>query len=619
MLAVPDRVCRQMILVCVAWAAMLLLSPAAFAQEKPAPAAAASSQPAAIPAGRQASKVAIITIHDEIDEKGVMAHSVKRRIDQAAAAGYDAIVFDIDCPGGEVAGVLDICNYIKSAPITNTIAWVHPTAYSGAAVIALACREIVVDAPCSFGDAMPITIGQDRFGRMGTKALDAEAFRKYMGPLVAEVVESARRYNSTFGGYLRDEYLLESIVANDVELWWVRNKETGVRMAVDKEEFEMLFPGESTGGPARLGHGGTAPIGPAVEHGAGAGANFPTGSNKLAGVAGAVEKRIEQQSGLKTDRPRVAAADAGKWELLGKISDGSMAATFKADDMLYYGLCANDTQVVNGKTMVAPIHTDQDVATFLGARSVRRADMNWSEYMVDFLTNTIVRGILIVIFLVALFIEMTHPGAIVPGLCALVALVVLLAPPLLIGMAAWWEVLAILGGLVLLALEAFVIPGFGVAGVLGLILLFAGLVGTFVPSGGGFGSPQGQSDMLQSDMLWGATTVLLAGATAALGMWSIAKHFGSLPVLGRLVLKDPNVDEESEAILAAMDPDEGAEVRVGEIGTALTPLRPAGRVDMGDRVVDAISEFGFIPVGAKVRIVSANQMRIGVEEVREKA
>jgi membrane-bound serine protease (ClpP class) len=84
-------------------------------------------------------------------------------------------------------------------------------------------------------------------------------------------------------------------------------------------------------------------------------------------------------------------------------------------------------------------------------------------------------------------------------------------------------------------------------------------------------------------------------------------------VLGKLVLKDPNLDEESEAILAAMEPGDELDVRVGEVGMAITPLRPAGRVDMGDRVVDAISEFGFIEAGARVRIVSANAMRIGVE------
>jgi membrane-bound ClpP family serine protease len=562
-----------------------------------------------VPASRQANNVFIITINGSIDGKGVMSHSVKRRIDQAAAAGANAIVFDIDCPGGEVGEVLEICNHIKSSPISNTIAWVHPTAYSGAAVIGLACREIVVDDPSTFGDAMPIT-GGVKDGRFGTQALDNEAFRKYMGPLVAEVVESTRRYNSTFSGYLRDEYLMESIIANDVELWWIRNKDTGVKMAIDKEEFEMLFPGVSMSGPAMLGHSGMAVQGGAASHGPNPDASFPTDSQKLAGVAKDVKDRV----GLKSDRPRLSAADQGKWELLDKISEGKTAATFKADDMLYFGLAANDSQVVRGKTVVKPVKTDADLQAFLGAQNMQRADVNWSEHMVNFLTMTPVRGVLIVIFLIALFIEMTHPGAIVPGLCALIALVVLLAPPLLIGMAAWWEVLAILVGLVLLGLEAFVIPGFGVAGVLGLILLFAGLVGTFVPGASG-GFPN--STHAQSDMLWGATTVLLAGATAGLGMWAIARHFGSLPVLGRLVLKNPSYDDESETVLTAMDPDPDAEVRPGDIGTALTPLRPAGRVDIGDKVVDAISEFGFIPMGAKVRVVSASMMRIGVEPVPE--
>jgi membrane-bound ClpP family serine protease len=593
---------RQLLVLC----ALLLVPLAAGQDAQPA----APAAPAAIPAGRQANKVAIITVDDQID--GIMARSIKRRIDKAAAAGYDAVVFDLNCPGGDVPSVLEVSNFIKSSPIQNTIAWVHPHAISGGAVIALACREIVIDDPCTFGDAMPITIGH-KHGQWGVTVVDDEAFKKYMGPLVADLVESARRYNTTFGGYVRDEYLLEAIVANDVELWWVRNKDTGVKMAIDKEEFRMLFPGQPTTGPARLGPAGITKNSPPAPHGSNPTSAFPTDSNKLAGVAAEVQT-ILSGSTPKSDRPRLTDADVGRWELLDKVNDGSLALTFKPDDMVYFGLCANETQTVGSKTVVKPIRTDADVMAFVGAKSYARADVSWSEYMAGFLGNFVVKGVLIVIFLIALFIEMTHPGTIVPGCVALLALVLLVGPSLLEGMSGWWEVLAILVGLVLLGLEAFVIPGFGVAGVLGLILLFAGLVGTFVPSGGSFSSPQSQSDML-----WGATTVLLAGATAGFGMWMVAKHFGSIPVLGRLVLKDPNLDEESEAILAAMDPDPDAEVRPGEIGTALTPLRPAGRVDMGDRVVDAISEFGFIPAGAKVRIVSASAMRIGVEQVTEKS
>jgi len=606
-------------------ALVLLWRPAALAQGAAAGAGAVPG-PVAVAASRQATNVAIITIHGEIDSGGggqsVMASSVKRRLDTAVRAGADAIVFDINTPGGEIGAVLRICTMIKACPIPNTIAWINPDAYSGGAIIALACREIIVSDPSAFGDAMPIAMG----GPGGASAPTGELLRKILPPLISEVVDSARRYNQTFGGYLRDEYLVQSLVANDVELWWVQHRETGVRMAIDREEFALLFPGEGTAGPTRLASvPGVGPPGGGRSDGRSGEAmpipgdvptplpdptsaeTSPAGSEKLAAVAG----EVEQNQTIPTTRPRLSAADAGRWMLIDKISDGSGPTLLKAEDMLHYGLASNDTQVVNGRTVLKPIRTDEELATFLQATNVRRLQSSWSEGLVLFLTNVAVRAVILVIFLIAVFVEMTNPGTLLPGLIALVTLGLLVGPPMLIGLANWWEVAAILSGIVLIALEAFVIPGFGVPGICGLILLFSGLVFTFVPQGSGLfpTSPSGQEGLL-----WGSATILLSFFTAGLAMYGIAKHFGSLPLLGRLVLRDPATADESEGYLAAME-HETAEVRAGATGVTLTPMRPAGRVDLGSRVVDAAAEFGFIPAGARVRVVSVTGMRIGVEPV----
>jgi membrane-bound serine protease (ClpP class) len=61
-----------------------------------------------------------------------------------------------------------------------------------------------------------------------------------------------------------------------------------------------------------------------------------------------------------------------------------------------------------------------------------------------------------------------------------------------------------------------------------------------------------------------------------------------------------------------MSLDAGA-VKVGSPGVAITPLRPAGRVQLGDRVIDVVSEIGYIPAGAPVKVVNVTDFRIGVE------
>jgi len=573
----------------------------------------ATNLPAPVAASRQANNVAIITIHGEIDSKGVMAESVRRRIRTAERAGADAMVFDINTPGGEVLSVLAICKAIRASSIKNTVAWINTDAYSGGAIIAMACREIVVNEAASFGDAMPISISP-----VGAVAIPDELLKKMLPPLVEEVLTSTRRHNDYAGAYVRDEYLMLSVVANDVELWWVRNKVTGTYVAIDRREFEALYPNVTTSGSPRLGGApGTAPppdyssVTPETIPGQGP-VNSPAGSKKLAMVIA----RAEQTQALASSRPEIRPEDRDQWELLGKISDGTSAATFSGSDLFYYGIAANPTTTNDkGRVVMDPITDDQDIAAFLGAKHIVRLNSNWSEGLVLFLTHIVVRGILIALFLMALFVEMTHPGATFPGIIALVALGALIAPPMLIGMASWWEVAAILVGVVLLGIEVFALPGFGIIGGLGLVSLIGGLIATFIPAGRGlFPDSPGE----QSNLMWAAVTVLLAGGTAGIGMYFLARHFGSLPIINRLILKDPGVAVEEESFLAAMaSVDDGPAARVGQTGIAITPLRPAGRIQVGEQLIDAVAAFGFIPAGAPIRVVEVSSFRIAVEAVVE--
>jgi len=585
----------RLALACIALAG--LWSPAR-AQDSQAP-----QTPVSVPSDRKATNVAVITIHGEIDAQGVMAESVARRITMAERAGADALVFDINTPGGAVDSVLRICTSIKGSSIRNTAAWINPDAYSGGAIIALACRRILVNDPANFGDAMPIAGGP-----MGIvpKSVGPEMLKKVLPPLLAEVVDSTRRYNDFWRGYYRDEYLMQALVANDVELWLVRNPKTGVQACIDREEFAMLFPGESAGGPTRL--VGVPGAGRPTAQVGGVGAS-PAGSRKIA----AVSTDVESRQSLTTERPRFTPGDAGSWELVTKVSDGTAPAMFKVDDMVFFGLANNEVTTEEGRMRVRPIRSDADLKSYFQATNLFRYERSWSEGLVLFMTNFVVRGLLVVIFLVALFIEMTHPGVLLPAAVALLALIGLIAPPMLMGMAGWWPLAAVLVGIGLLLLEAFVIPGFGIPGVIGLVLLFSGLVGTFLPRGDGALPDPGEGGR---SLLYGSTVVLLSMFTAGVAMYYIAKHFGSLPVLGKLVLQDPGTTEESEGFLdEAMSADSAPAVKVGDRAVSVTPMRPSGKIQIGEETYDAVAEFGFIDAGRPVRVVVRDGFRLGVEEV----
>lgn len=568
-----------------------------------------SSSQDSVPAARQADNVAILTIRGEITK--VTARSIERRLTIAERAGADALVIDLDTPGGDLEAVLAICTAIKKSRITNTVAWVNPNAYSGGAIIALACRRIVTNSPASMGDAL--IIATDPIGQI--RNLPEHERQKFLSPLMAEIVESARQ-----NGY--DEMLVQGIVSRGVELWLVENPDTGQRICINAAEYEMIFGEEPVRGSPRLpsarrgedpeppASAESAPSRPTATVGQGqpeppatravrpADKGDPRRFNPASPNLAPLADRFPEDQLPESRRPVITSADRGKWSLVEYTSDGAGPFVFKESQLLEYGLASTT------------VKTDEQLKVYLGAKNLLRLDQNWSEWLVAFLTSWWVRAILIVVFLIALFLEMTNPGLVLPGTVAMLALISLIAPPMLISLANWWEVAAIISGIALIALEIFVIPGFGFFGIVGVLALFGGLIGTFVPEGGMFPDSPGQ----ENDLLYGVATLILSVATAGVGIYLLSKHFNSLPLFGKLVLKDAPLVEgpPGDEMLAAMAPAAGL-IRVGMTGRALSPLRPAGRVDLNGRIVDAVAAMGYIPVGTPVIVTEVTPFRIGVE------
>jgi membrane-bound serine protease (ClpP class) len=560
--------------------------------------------PASIPAGRQAKNVAVITIRGEgpIDE--LTAQSVVRRLRIAEAGGADAIVFDIDTPGGHIMPCLAISAAIKQSRIGNTVAWINTRAFSGGAIIALACREIVAAPTAAIGDARPIEVTPE-----GMRLMKGELLTKFLPPLMADLVDSARRTG-------RDEFLLQAIALETVELWLIREKSTGRLLSIDEAEYRRLFGVEPDRSLPRI--AGASPsrkaLRPAPSEGGSSESEagdrgYKPASPFLQSMAHDVDVQLEKRDAApRSARPVLTAADRDQWEPVTYLTNGTSGVVLTHDDLEFLGLSA------------ATVSNDEELKAFFGAQHLTRLEPSWSEGLVAFLSSMVVKGILVAVFLLAMFIEMTHPGTVLPGSVAFLALVALVAPPLLVDLSAWWAVAAILVGIVLIVLEILVIPGFGVFGVVGLLLLFGGLIGVIVPSGSLF--PGNASE--RQDLLYGVVTLALALATSGTGMYFFAKHFRSLPVFNRLVLQDPVWDDDSprDEMLAAMG-DPGGPIKKGMIGITVTPLRPAGRVEMGaqgsaaGRIIDVVAEMGYIPAGSRVRIVSVSDFRIGVERVDE--
>ncbi len=153
----------------------------------------------------------------------------------------------------------------------------------------------------------------------------------------------------------------------------------------------------------------------------------------------------------------------------------------------------------------------------------------------------------------------------------------------------------------MLGFEIFVIPGFGIAGISGFFLIGAGLILSFQDFVWPDPAMPWQSELFFSNM----TTVLSAfGGSFLLGLAFI--RYG-LPRLGKVV-DGPYLD----ATLAASHADshEALAITVGQTGIAATTLRPAGKMNIGDRNIDVVTEGAFIEKGSLVKVIAVKGNRV---------
>lgn len=240
-----------------------------------------------------------------------------------------------------------------------------------------------------------------------------------------------------------------------------------------------------------------------------------------------------------------------------------------------------------------------------------------SERLIEWLGSPAVRGILIIILLQAIYFAFGHPGHFWPEAIGIGTLLLLLGIPLLNGYANWLEVVAILVGIILLALEVFVIPGFGIAGIAGIILVFGGLVLTFVGNEpalpGTLPTLRGSWMNLQRGLF-----VVTAGLACSLVLWFwLNRYLPKLPYFNRLILTATTGNIGS--LLSDRPIETGP--AVGDVGIAVSDLRPGGSVKFltesypDGRIAAVISESGYVAEGTKVivREVAGNRVVVRAE------
>jgi membrane-bound serine protease (ClpP class) len=249
----------------------------------------------------------------------------------------------------------------------------------------------------------------------------------------------------------------------------------------------------------------------------------------------------------------------------------------------------------------------------LAGTTVIEVDLSFAERMVRFVTNPAVAGILISLGFLGLLTELTSPGFGVPGVAGLLLLALFFWGHMLADLTGWEGVVLVVIGLVLIAIELLVIPGFGVAGVLGLGAFFAGLFMAMIGQGAA------TSDFFRATLvLLGATTLMIIGAWLILRFLPRRRTFRGLALQTSLArgsgLENSSDGAQQREATGRSKPHASM---VGAQGIALTDLRPAGDARIDNRRVDVVTEGDFIEEGRRIEVIADEEYRRVVAAVDE--
>ncbi len=294
--------------------------------------------------------------------------------------------------------------------------------------------------------------------------------------------------------------------------------------------------------------------------------------------------------------PRMAEAMVDEDINLDSIATEGKILTLSTSEAIKYGFCEAEVSSVEDILKRNGV-SDYQVEEFrLGA----------TEKIISLFLNPFVSGILILIIIGGIYFELQTPGVGFPILASIVAVILYFVPNYLNGLAENWEIVLFLVGVILIALEVFVIPGFGIAGVLGLICTLGSLVLVML-----------NNDFLDfsfvpTEEIFVSTAVVLTGLFGAI----VVMFFGGARLLNsnvfkRIALQDTQAKEQGFTSTFYKENS-----MIGQKGKTFTRLRPSGRIEIDGKIYDAYTRGNFIDEGAEIEVISDEGTSLKVKEVK---
>lgn len=277
------------------------------------------------------------------------------------------------------------------------------------------------------------------------------------------------------------------------------------------------------------------------------------------------------------------------------IIDSTKVLTLTTDEAIRHGFA--DARAES----VAEVLADVGVKDY----TIDEYHPTWVDKLIGFLTSPVVQAILIMIILGGIYMELQTAGTGFPSAAAITAAILYFLPLFITGIVSPWIVVVFAVGLVLILLEIFVVPGFGITGISGIVLVCAGLALGLIENLTFSISLATGADVLYSLLILGSGIVL-----AIAGVWYLTSAHGP-----KWVRRHTDLTTELRVGEGFVGVDMQPATLIGHEGTACTDMRPSGKVEIDGERLDAVSVEGFIYAGTRVRIVKYENAQIYVRSL----
>ncbi len=294
--------------------------------------------------------------------------------------------------------------------------------------------------------------------------------------------------------------------------------------------------------------------------------------------------------------PRIAEGMVDEKVVIDSIKEAGKVITFTTSEALKYGYCEAKVESIE------EILKRNKVENY----TIEYFRLGYSEKIIAFFLNPFISGLLILVIIGGIYFEMQTPGIGFPLFAAVIALVLYLVPYYLNGLAEYWEILALFAGLILIIVEIFIIPGFGVAGVLGIGLTVGSLILIML-----------NNDFFNFEFVpLGDIVVAMFATLGGISGGALLLFFGGARLTQTKAFRRMALTETQDTV-DGYTSNFNKETMLGKTGKAFTVLRPSGKVMIEGTLFDAFTRGEYIEREENIEVISTESSTLRVKKATE--